>query len=111
MWRAFDMNLYTEAKSIALEAWNESGFDIDTAMDFVHQSCDGHEIAIYYAKAIEFCAAQDTSDGEDWLEDCGSLVQSGDTFGSIACRIAFATLLVATQEALQEIADIHEESE
>ena len=102
------MNLYTEAKTIALEAWNESGFDIDDAMEFVHESCDGHEIAIYYAKAIEFCATQDTSEGEQWLED---LVQTGDTFGSIACRIAFATLLVATQEALQEIADNHEESE
>ena len=103
------MNLYTEAKEIALEAWNESGFDIDTARDFIHESCDGHEIAIYYGKGIQFCADQDTSDGEQWLEDCGGLVQSGDTFGSIACRIAFATLLVATQEALQEIADEHEE--
>ena len=105
------MNLYTEAKAIALEAWNESGFDLDTAMEFTHESCDGHEIAIYYAKAISFCATQDTSEGEQWLEDCDSLVQSGDTFVSIACRIAFATLLVATQEALQEIADKHEESE
>ena len=105
------MHLYKEAKTIALEAWNESEFDIDTAMDFIHESCDGHEIAIYFYKAIEFCATQDTSDGEQWLEDCDILVQSGDTFGSIACRIAFATLLVATQEALQEIADDHEESE
>ena len=105
------MHLYTEAKEIALEAWNESGFDIDTAMEFVQESCDGHEISIYYGKAIEFCATHDTSDGEDWLEDCDSIVQSGDTFGSIACRIAFATLLVATQEALQEIADNYEESE
>ena len=105
------MHLYTEAKAIALEAWNESGFDLDDAMDFVHQSCDGHEIAIYYGKAIEFCATQDTSDGEQWLEDCDSIVQTGDTFGSIACRIAFATLLVATQEALQEIEEEHEESE
>ena len=105
------MHIYTEAKTIALEAWNESNFDIDAAMEFVHQSCDGHEIAIYSGKAIEFCATQDTSDGEQWLEDCGSITQSGDTFGSIACRIAFATLLVATQESLQEIADQHEESE
>jgi len=105
------MHLYTEAKSIALEAWNESGFDIDTAMEFAHESCDGHEIAIYYGKAISFCAAQDTSEGEQWLEDCDNLVQTGDTFGGIACRIAFATLLVATQEALHEIADQHEESE
>ena len=105
------MNLYNEAKAIALEAWNESGFDLDDAMEFIHESCDGHEITIYYGKAIDFCATQDTSDGEQWLEDCDSIVQSGDTFGSIACRIAFATLLVATQEALQEIADNHEESE
>jgi len=105
------MHLYTEAKAIALEAWNESEFDIDTAMDFIHESCDGHEISIYYGKAIQFCATQDTNDGEQWLEDCDTLVRSGDTFGSIACRIAFATLLVATQEALQEIADNHEEPE
>ena len=105
------MHLYTEAKTIALEAWNESGFDIDTAMEFVHESCDGHELAIYSGKAIEFCATQDTSEGEQWLEDCGGIVQSGDTFGSIACRIAFATLYAAAQETLQEIADNHEESE
>jgi len=105
------MNLYIEAKAIALEAWNESGFDLDDAMEFIHESCDGHEIAIYYAKAIEFCATHDTSEGEQWLEDCGCDAQKGDTFGSIACRIAFATLLVATQEALHEIADQHEESE
>tara|TARA_R110000824_G_scaffold400866_1_gene609597 strand:- start:7049 stop:7372 length:324 start_codon:yes stop_codon:yes gene_type:complete len=103
------MNLYTEAKEIALEAWNESGFDIDTAMDFIHESCDGHEISIYFYKAIQFCADQDTSEGEQWLEDCIGIAQKGDTFGSIACRIAFATLLVATQEALHEIAVEHDE--
>ena len=103
------MRLYTEAKAIAQEAWVESEFDIDTAMEFVHESCDSHEVVIYYHKAIQFCADQDTSDGEQWLEDCGGITQKGDTFGQIACRIAFATLLVATQEALQEIADEHEE--
>jgi hypothetical protein len=102
------MNLYKEAKELAQEAWEQSEHDIDEAMDFLHQSCDGHEVAIYYGKAIDFCANQDTSDGEDWLEDCESLIQKGDTFGSIACRIAFATLLVKSQEALQEI---HEESD
>ena len=103
------MNLYKEARVIAQEAWEESGYDLDTAMDYLHDSCDGHEVAIYYHKAIQFCADQNTGDGEDWLEDCDSLVQKGDTFGSIACRIAFATLLVASQEALQEIADEHQE--
>ena len=105
------MHLYTEAKALALEAWNESECDFDTAQEYLHQSCDGHEVAIYYHKAIQFCSDQDTSDGEDFLEDCGSLVQEGDTFGGIACRIAYATLLVRSQEALQEIADQHEEEE
>ena len=103
------LNLHKEAKALAQEAWEESGFDLDTAMNFILESCDDHELAIYYHKAIKFCADQDTSDGEQWLEGCGGIVQSGDTFGSIACRIAFATLLVASQEALQEIADNHEE--
>ena len=105
------MHIHTEAKSLALEAWNESDCDLDQAQEYLHQSCDGHEISIYYGKAIKFCSDQDTSDGEDYLEDCGSLVQDGDTFGQIACRIAFATLLVRSQEALQEIADQHEEEE
>ena len=99
------MNLWKEAQSIAQEAWEESGHDFDNAMDFVHQSCDGHEIAIYCHKAIQFCADQNTSDGEEWLGDCGGIAQPGDSFGAIACRIAFATLLVRSQEALQEIAD------
>ena len=105
------MHLYTEAKSLALAAWNESEFDLDQAQDYLHQSCDSHEVATYYGKAIEFCATQETSDGEDYLEDCGSLVQGGDTFGQIACRIAYATLYCAAMECLQEIADNYEEEE
>jgi len=105
------MHLYTEAKSLALEAWNESERDLDQAQEYLHQSCDGHEIAIYYHKAIQFCADQNTSDGEDYLEDCDSLVQAGDTFGGIACRIAYATLYCAAMECLQEIADQHENEE
>lgn len=105
------MHLYTEAKAIALEAWNESEFDIDTAQEYLQQSCDGHGVVIYYGKAIDFCATQDTSDGEQFLEDCGGIVQDGDTFGTIACRIAFATLYCAAMECLQEIIEGPEESE
>jgi len=105
------MHLYTEAKALALEAWNESECDLDQAQEDLHQSCDGHEISIYYGKAIEFCATQETSNGEEYLEDCGGIVQAGDTFGGIACRIAYATLYCAAMECLQEIADEHEEEE
>jgi len=96
-------NLYKEAKEIAEEALLESDGDYDEAREFIHQSCDGHEIAIYYGKAIDFCSTQNTDEGEAWLEDIGGIVQAGDTFGAIACRIAFATLLVASEEALAEI--------
>ena len=97
------MNLHTEAKAMAVEALEQSEGDFDAARDFLHQTCDGHEVAIYYHKAITFCAEQDTSDGEAWLEDCGGITQSGDSFGQIACRIAFATLYCAAGEALTEL--------
>ena len=96
-------NLYKESRAIAKEAWDACQGDIDNAMDFVFQSCDGHEVAIYHYQALKFCADVDTSEGEDWLEDCGGIAQDGDSFGQIANRIAFATLLCASQEALQEI--------
>jgi hypothetical protein len=96
------MHIYTEAKSIVTEAIEQVGLDRDDLQAFIHQSCDGHQVAIYHGKAIEFCATQDTNDGEEWLEDCGSIVQDGDTFGSIACRIAFATLYVACETILEE---------
>jgi len=105
-----NFNLHKESHAIALEAWIESNYDEDDARDFLFQSCDGHEIAIYYGKAIEFCATQDTDSGEQWLEDCGALVKAGDTFGGIACRIAFATLLCACESALSDIIAEHEES-
>ena len=99
------MNLHNEAREIAAEALRESNGDFDAARDFIHQTCDGHEVAIYYHKGIQFCADHDTSDGEEWLEDCGGIAQPGDTFGQIACRIAFATLLVRAEQALQELQD------
>ena len=97
------MHLYTEAKAMAQEALEQSEGDFESARGYLFEKCDGHEIAIYYHKAIQFCAEQDTSDGEEWLEDCGGIVQPGDTFGKIACRIAFATLYCAANEALNEM--------
>ena len=99
------LHLYTEARALAQEAFTESGGDVDAAREYLHQSCDGHEVVIYYHKAIQFCADQDTDAGESWLEDCGGIAQPGDSFGAIACRIAYATLLCASEEALQEIAE------
>ena len=97
------MHLYTEARTIASEALAEAKGDFDHAFDQLVESCYGYSIAIYYGQAINFCATQDTSEGEAWLEDCGGIAHPGDTFGNIACRIAFATLYVAAQQALEEL--------
>jgi len=97
------IHLYTEAKLIAKEALEESDGCFYTARDYIHESCDGHEVAIYYHKAIQFCAGQNTNEGESYLEECGGIAQEGDTFGAIACRIAYATLYCAACEALDEL--------
>ena len=99
------MNLYTEAMDIAKEALENAEGCFDTAQDYLYQTCDGHAISIYFGNAIMFCATNDTSRGEEWLNDCGGIAQEGDSFGNIACRIAFATLLVAAQDALWELQD------
>ena len=105
------MHIYTEAKSIVTEAIEQVGLDRDDLQEFIQQSIDGHEVCIYNGKAIAFCATQDTNDGEAWLEDCGGIVQEGDTFGSIACRIAFATLYVACETTLEETLNEMEDAE
>lgn len=97
------MNLYLEAREIAQNALDECDGDIESAQEFIHQTCDGHEIAIYYHKGIAFCAEQNTNDGERYLEDCGGICQPSDAFGQIACRIAYATLYIKSLEALEEI--------
>jgi hypothetical protein len=99
------MNLYKEAKAIVSDAIDDIGTDRDELQDYIYQSCDSHQVAIYYGEAIDFCATQNTDEGEQWLEDCDSLVQAGDTFGGIACRIAFATLLCACMTVLEETLD------
>ena len=113
-------NINKEAQYLAQDAWDsalEYGLTDDIqelqeyAQERLHESCDGHEIAIYTHKAIQFCADVDTSDGEEWLDDCGGIAQDCDTFGQIACRIAFATLLVASESALQDIVNKHKEEE
>jgi hypothetical protein len=97
------MNLHKEAMVIAKEALEQSEGDFDDARDYIHQDCDLHEVAIYYHKAIQICADHDTSAGEEWLEDMGGMCQPGETFGAIACRIAYATLYFATMEALAKL--------
>ena len=75
----------------------------EIAQDCAHEYCDGHAVSIYYGRAIDFCATNDTSEGEQFLEDCGGISQTGDTFGSIACRVAFATLYCETINQISQM--------
>jgi hypothetical protein len=102
------MHLYTEAKRIAQDAIEQAAQYGGDVSDHIWQSCDGHEVSIYYGKAIQFCADHNTDAGEEWLESIDSLCKDGDTFGAIACRIAFATLYCAAMDALAELESEHE---
>ena len=97
------MNLYKEARAIAEDAWKESQGDFDMAQDYIIQSCDGHEISIYFYHAMKAIADWNTDEGEQWLKDCGGIAQPGDSFGQIACRVAYATLYCAAMEWLSEL--------
>lgn len=90
---------YAVAMDLAREALDNTDSE-DEAREYLHESCDAHEWTIYYGAAIHLCSIVDTSDGEAWLEDCGGIAQPGDSFGNIACRIAFATLLCEAQNKL-----------
>jgi len=96
------MDLYKEAQDIAREALRYGEGCFDSAYEYLHDTVDGHGVSIYYGQAIQFCSENDTSDGEQYLEDCGGIAQEGDSFGQIACRVAYATLLCCAQKALQE---------
>lgn len=91
---------YLEAMNLAREALDNTDSE-DEAREYLHESCDGHAWSIYYGSAIQLCSIIDTSDGEAWLEDCGGIAQHGDSFGNIACRIAFATLLCEAQNQME----------
>jgi hypothetical protein len=95
-------SLYVEANQIVVDAIAECGLDRDALQEYVQQSCDGHEVTIYFGKGINFCASNDTSEGEAYLEECGGIAQEGDSFGNIACRIAYATLYVKCLELIEE---------
>lgn len=99
------MNVYKETKEMAQEAFEEANGNLERATDLLNEMVDGHEVCIYYGKAIQFCAEHDTSAGEEYLEDVGGIAMKGDTFGSIACRVAYATLW---DEALGHLYEINE---
>lgn len=105
------INVTKEAQDIAEEILNEhlthSPGDgelkhyPDELIERAHEHADSHESVIYYSKAHELCRLNDTSAGEQYLEDCGG-IQKDDTYDSIATKIAYGTLYCAITEELAE---------
>ena len=98
------MNLYKHAKSIAEEALEEAaGSEGYTPQSLIQLTCAYHDASVYYRDGIAFCNEQDTDKGAAWLDEGGGIAYTGDTFGAIACRLAFATLCVAALKCLDEL--------
>lgn len=96
------MNIQNEAASIAADALKRADNDIETARECLYEICENHEISMYADKAIEFCSRFDTDAGEAYLKDFGGIARADDSFSDVACRIAFATLYVRSQEMLED---------
>jgi hypothetical protein len=114
-----DHVLWKEAKSLAVEIlaefkseheadYPDEAFDPDNyrdeMIDRIWETVDGHQWVIYYHHAIQLCANCNTDEGEVFLEDTGG-TQAGDTFGGIACKIAFGELYFRTCQELNEMID------
>ena len=112
-----------EAASIASEIFSEVRArdtfcveDCDTVRDLcqdqVHETVDGHQWVIYYYQSLQLCANVSTDNGEEWLEGCYETPFEGcKTFAEVHTRLAYATLLVAVENALSELIDNYDWSE
>jgi hypothetical protein len=85
-----ERDFQAQAESIANIAFIECDGDLDAAMDYIHETCDGHEWVIYYYKALKICADCNVQMGEMFLEEIG--VPENPTIGSIASIIVYAEL-------------------
>lgn len=87
-------------KAFVAEDWRDEMFED------VHQDVDNSQHVIYTARAIALCGGCNTDDGEEWLEGIyGEPFDGCGSFAEVCTRLAFATLLVATDAALDAIID------
>jgi hypothetical protein len=118
--RINDHALWAECKSLAAEIFEEfkrdHGADFDPEdyrddmNDRAHETADGHAWVIYTYRAIQLCSDCDTTRGEEFLDDIGG-VEKGDTFGGIACKIAYGEIRRRVEEELDEIINAYEPEE
>ena len=74
---------------------------LEQAIDWAHESADGSEHVIYYAKAHQLCQNCDTMQGEDFVAQCFD--QTPMTYDDMACRIAYGEIDARISARLWEI--------
>ena len=103
-----------EIKSLAATVLEEYTPIMDDYSDSVHEAVDGHQWVIYYHHALALVSEPgiDTDAGEDWLSDCyGTPFEGCETFSDAYTRLAYATMLVALQEKVQELLEAREDED
>lgn len=94
-------NIDQRIKEMASEIIEQSD-TLDDAMDLCHEYADSLDTVIYYHKAIQFCANENTERGESFIDDTGGFGEC-KTFSEIACQLAFAEIYCRLQEQVQEV--------
>ena len=83
------------AKDIARDA-----SDFEQAMDWAHESADGSEFVIYYAKAHAICQQCNTDNGHEFVRDC--YPDAYLDYDQQACAIAYGEILARIHNALNK---------
>ena len=96
-----DYQLTEYCKDIAAEIMRDAG-DIDTAMDWAHQSADGSEYVIYHYKAHAICQNCDVTRGEEFIDELGA-PEGGWSYDGMASAIAYGEILARIQAALWKL--------
>ena len=107
MKNATDFNLDAYATEIAVDIFADHCLDRDEAFDIAWQPVDGSEWVIYHHKAHKLCAACNTDQGEQSIEDMGGFPE-GSTYDSMASLIAYSEIMARVNESLTTLFDIAE---
>lgn len=96
-----DYELNQIAEDMARETLAEIAEHGGDASDLAHQTVDGCEHVIYYAKAHAICQGCNIDNGEQFLADVGN--PDPVTYDSLATMIAYGELLARVMSAIDEI--------
>jgi len=102
-----DYDLTQYCNDIAEEIARDAS-DIEEAIDWAHESADGSEYVIYYAKAHDVCQNCNIDQGEDFFSECYG-GEHGKSYDDIAAIMAYGEINARICARLWEIFEEREE--